>query len=99
MTLLMRKQKGPMPEDDVFVGAPEIMGLLSPSIKKSTFYALVQEGVIVKCKHVKRYYMLNMTRSQLNLPPVDIQAYRARKAVESMKENADYQSEFELDLD
>jgi hypothetical protein len=66
-------------EDDVFVEAQEVRSLFIPSIKKTKFHSLLKAGVIVGCRHVKGRYMLNKTRINLGLPPVDVKAFREQR--------------------
>jgi hypothetical protein len=73
----MRKKQEAI-TDDIAVGKQVIDTLFQPPIARSTFYKKVKEGVVVKCRAVDGYYMLNVTRRNLGLPQIDVLDFRER---------------------
>ena len=67
------KQKA---KDDVAVRREEICKLFSPSPGKTAFHDWVNKGRIVKARGMSGFYLLNATRIRLNMPAVDVKAYR-----------------------
>ena len=77
-----RKQQPPI-ESDLAVRKEAIHALFHPRIARSTFFKKVEEGVIVRCRAVSGYYLLNATRRNLALPLVDPEAIRRRQRREA----------------
>jgi hypothetical protein len=65
-------------DDDLMVRKDQIDALFNPHLGQSTFYKKVASGEIVKCRIIEGFYMLNATRRNLGLPPVDVEEYRRK---------------------
>lgn len=63
-------------QDDLCVRREDIEKLFHPAPGKTTFYRLINEGLIVQARGVSGYYLLNKTRVRLGLPPVDVKIAR-----------------------
>ncbi len=63
-------------QDDLCVRREDIEKLFQPAPGKTTFYKLVNEGLIVQARGVSGYYLLNKTRIRLGMNPVDVKVYR-----------------------
>jgi hypothetical protein len=74
----MARKSSAQIHDDIAVRKEAIDALFQPPIARSTFYKKVDQGVVVKCRAVDGYYMLNVTRRNLGLPQIDVHDFRER---------------------
>lgn len=62
--------------DDIFVRWEDIAKLFHPPPGPSTFFDWINQGLIVKARGIKGYYLLNATRVRLGMNPIDTELAR-----------------------
>lgn len=73
-------------EDDVLVRRETIMELFNPAPSRSTFFDWASSGRIKKARGLKGFYLLNATRKNLRMPPVDVASFRKQRECASNRQ-------------